>query len=312
MPASWPLLCTFIGQHRGTCSGNTIKTWFTGIHAWHVVNQAQWYGDDQWVRMCQTAAKRDSTHFHRSLCMPISVQHLLTLGWALDLSNFFHAAVWAVALTCFFRCRRLGEVTIPSAGKFDPMYHATSASSISFPSLPGGDLLLASFHIPWTKTTCEVGASVIVTARPDGICPVKALHIHRHLINKDCPAGMSLFAYHSDAGEWTHMVKLLFLAFCNSVWKVAGLEHILGYSFRIGSTVELLLAGVSPDVVAATGGWTSLVFLLYWQWMEEIILLSTSRAYRKSNIDQLAALFENFCVRHNIPSSSLADVHSLD
>jgi len=46
MPASWPLLCAFIGQHRGTCSGNTIKTWLAGIHAWHVVNQAQW------VRMC--------------------------------------------------------------------------------------------------------------------------------------------------------------------------------------------------------------------------------------------------------------------
>jgi len=37
MPASWPLLCTFIGQHQGTCSGNMIKTWLTGIYAWHVV-----------------------------------------------------------------------------------------------------------------------------------------------------------------------------------------------------------------------------------------------------------------------------------
>ena len=203
-------------------------------------------------------------------------------------------------------------MTIPSAGKFDPMYHATSASPISFPSSPGDYLLSASFHIPWTKTTREGGASVIVTAHPDGICPVEALHIHRHLINKDCPAGMSLFAYHSDAGEWTHMVKSVFLAFCDSVWKVAGLEHVLGHSFRIGGAVELLLAGVSPDMVAATGGWMSLAFLLYWPRMEEIIPLSTSHAYRKSNIDQLAALFENFRVCHNIPSSSLADVHSLD
>ncbi len=56
--------------------------------------------------------------------------------------------------------------------------------------------------------------------------------------------------------------------------------------------MELLLAGVPPEIVAAIGGWTSLAFLLYWRRMEEILPMSTSRAYRKSHIDDLAKIFE--------------------
>ena len=67
------------------------------------------------------------------------------------------------------------------------------------------------------------------------------------------------------------MTKYKFMDFCSGVWSKAALAHVLGHSFRIGGAVELLLAGVPPEVVAATGGWTSLAFLLYWRRMEEII-----------------------------------------
>jgi hypothetical protein len=60
---------------------------------------------------------------------------------------------------------------------------------------------------------------------------------------------------------------------------LAMLAHILGHSFHIGSAVKLLLAGVPPEIVAATGRWTSLAFLLYWHRMEEILPMSTSKAY---------------------------------
>lgn len=312
MPASWSLLCAFISAHRGKQAGNTIKTWMAGIRAWHIVNRAHWYGDDEWVSMCRTAAKRDGTRFKRPLRAPVSIEHLLILRRALQPSNSFHAAVWAVALTSFFGCRRLGETTVSSAQAFDPKYHAPASSTVIFSTLRDGTRS-ASFHIPWTKTTREDGADIILTARSDEIlCPVKALFIHRQIINKECPADMSLFAYQSPSGSWTHMVKSTFLSFCDSIWKAAGLEHVLGHSFRIGGAVELLLAGVNSDVVAATGGWTSLAFLLYWRRMEEIIPLSTSRAYKRSHIEGLTSIFEEFRIRHNIPRSFLSDVHTLD
>ena len=79
------------------------------------------------------------------------------------------------------------------------------------------------------------------------------------------------------------------------------LAHVLGHSFRIGGAVELLLAGVPPEIVAATGGWTSLAFLLYWRRMEEILPMSTSKAYNKSHLDALAAIFEQFRINNKIP-----------
>jgi hypothetical protein len=74
-----------------------------------------------------------------------------------------------------------------------------------------------------------------------------------------------LFTYISSTpGRWEHLTKYKFMEFCISVWTDAALAHVLGHSFWIGGAVELLLAGVPPEIIATTGGWTSLAFLLYW------------------------------------------------
>jgi len=83
------------------------------------------------------------------------------------------------------------------------------------------------------------------------------------------------------------------------------LAHVLGHSFRIGGTVELLLAGVPPEIVAATGGWSSLAFLLYWRRMDEILPMSTSKAYTQAHLHHLASIFEEFRITHKIPSALL-------
>jgi len=96
------------------------------------------------------------------------------------------------------------------------------------------------------------------------------------------------------------------LHYFTGIWQQASLDHISGHSFRIGGAVILLLAGVPPEVVAATGGWTSLAFLLYWRRMEEIIPLSTSNAYNHSQLTSLSAIFEQFRIRNNIPLQALS------
>jgi pimeloyl-ACP methyl ester carboxylesterase len=111
-----------------------------------------------------------------------------------------------------------------------------------------------------------------------------------------------MFTYSSN-DSWEHMTKHKFMDFCADVWTKAALAHVLGHSFRIGGAVALLLAGVSPEVVAATGGWTSLAFLLYWRRMEEILPMSTSRAYQRSHVDELVKIFEKFRVDNHIPSN---------
>ena len=98
MPTSYALLCAFIGNYKGTISGKTIKSWLSGIRAWHLTNHAPWYGNDKWVQMACISANKEGSSHKRPLRAPVSIEHLLALRKVLDLSNPFHAAIWAVAL----------------------------------------------------------------------------------------------------------------------------------------------------------------------------------------------------------------------
>ena len=324
MPAGYPLLCAFIGEHKGLQSGSTIRSWLAGIRSWHIMNHAPWYGDDSWVHLARMSANKEGTKHKLALRAPVSIEHLSCLRRSLDLSNSFHAAVWAVALVTFFGCRRLGETTVTVARAFDQKYHVLRSTKyvhylvlhcrtsfsyhlfrILFCVLRDGTRS-ASFDIPWTKTTKELGATVILTARPDGdpLCPVAAFHNHLN-INSALPSSSALFAYTSSSNEPKNLLKSEFLKFVTGIWSSAMLAHVLGHSFRIGGAVELLLAGVPPEIVAATGGWTSLAFLLYWRRMDEILPMCTSKAYNQAHLDRLACIFEEFRISHNIPSSLL-------
>jgi len=77
--------------------------------------------------------------------------------------------------------------------------------------------------------------------------------------------------------------------------------YILGHSFCIGGAVELLLAGVPPEVVAAIRGWMSLAFLLYWRHMGEILPVSVSKAYKKVHFNNLASILKQFHISQRIP-----------
>lgn len=300
MPASYALLCAFIGDNKGSVMGRTVKSWLSGIRSWHLINHARWEGDDNWVKMARVSANKEGTQHKRPLRAPVSIEHLLALRRAIDITVPFHAAVWAVALTTFFGCRRLGETTVTTISSFSSQYHVLRSANVTFTTLRDRSRS-ASFRIPWTKTTREDGASVILTGREDALCPCAALRNHL-TVNTDIPPTASLFAFSTAGAGWKHMSKPVFMAFCTDIWSKATLAHVLGHSFRIGGAVELLLAGVPPEIVAATGGWTSLAFLLYWRRMEEILPMSTSKAYRQSHLDDLAKIFEAFRVSHKIPS----------
>ena len=47
MPVSYSCLCAFTGKHKGLQQSNMIRLWMSGLHSWHVVNYAPWYGDDE-------------------------------------------------------------------------------------------------------------------------------------------------------------------------------------------------------------------------------------------------------------------------
>ena len=288
---------------RGRQARNTICSWLSGIHAWHVINHAPWFGDDKWVQLAWVFVNIEGTKHEHPLCTPISIEHLLALHHTLNLSTPFHAAVWALALCTFLGCQWLGELTVTTAAAFDERYHVLHSVMITFHMLQDSSSS-ANFHIPWTKTTKELSASVILTARNNILCPVTALKNHLS-IDSSNNKSTSLFAYTTTSSQSKILLKHEFLNFCNHIWLSTMLTHVLGHSFCIGGAVKLLLAGVPPEIVAATGGWTSLTFLLYWHHMEEILPMSTSKAYNKSHIDSLATIFEQLkqnpvCAYHHL------------
>lgn len=299
MPASPLLLVTFISHYAGSFSGSTFNLWLSGLRAWHIAKRAPWYGDNELVKLARTAATRLGTSFKKPPRAPISLHHLHLLKAKRVLSRPFDAAVWATALVSFFGCRHLGETTVPSSSKFSPSFHVSRATPITFKVLQGTSS--ASFRIPWTKTTKSDGALVVITSRSDDLCPVAALRNHLS-VNHDAPTSLSLFGFKLDSGSWSHMLKSTFMPFVSSIWSLPSGSDISGHSFRIGGAVALLLSGVSPDIVAATGGWTSMAFLLYWRRLEDIIPMSTSHAYLRSHLLDLSSTMEDFRVCSGVPS----------
>jgi len=309
MPASYALLSAFIASHIGKQAGATIKTWLSGIHGWHAINHAPWYGDDKWVHLCHTVATREGTSHEKPPRPPASLNHLLVLQHALDLSLPFHAAIWGVALSTFFGCRRLGEITVCNLSCADPIFNVMRSSNIMLRTLPDTTRSM-DFHIPWTKSTKERGADVILTARSDCLCPCAAV-LNHFMINNDIPADEPLFSYKLPHGRYRPLTKQDFLSFVNKIWSDASLLHISGHSFRIGGAVKFLLAGVPPEVIAAIGSWTSLAFLLYWRHLKEILPMSTARAYKKRDIDCLSQIFEEFRIRKKIPTDFLNSLNEI-
>ena len=97
MPAKYPLLCTFIGEHKGLVAGGTVQSWMLGLHSWHIAHHAPWHGDDDWVKLAHISANKEGTSHKLALRLPISIEHLLALHHVLNLSHPFHAAIWAAA-----------------------------------------------------------------------------------------------------------------------------------------------------------------------------------------------------------------------
>jgi hypothetical protein len=137
--------------------------------------------------------------------------------------------------------------------------------------------------MPWTKTTKEEGADIVLTSVRGPLNPVVVFH-HHLSANALVPTNAPLFAFETAACGWAPMTKPWFMESVSEVWKMAGLNHTLhGHGFRIGGASELLMQGVPPDVVATQGRWKSCAFLEFWRRIEAISPIFITRSYFASH-----------------------------
>jgi hypothetical protein len=301
MPASRQLLALFVSEARGTCTGSCIRNWLCGLRLWHIYNDAPWFGDDKRLALLKKSSVKAGLPFSCPACGPVTPAHLHAFLGALDPETPYGAAMGSLALTAFGGCCRLGELVLRSAAKFDLKRDTCRKTCISDLVVNGRDV--RDIKLVWTKTTQTAGGQCLLTARthPDiDICPVRAFDIHRR-VNHSPPPGTPLFAYRSTLG-WRVITKHVFLAALSLAFKNAGLDQVFGHSYCIGGAMDLLLAGVVPEVIMKLGGWTSLCFLVYWRRLERVIPTAIARAW--------AAQQKEFARAHNHPLD--LDVDSLD
>lgn len=273
MPASSSLLAMFLAESAASnVSHECARNWMSGLHFWHNAHDAPWFGNSGQVQSVSKGVKKlvpDSSK--REPRTPVTMKHMYALREHLSTSNSREIAILALAETTFWGTCRLGETAPPSMNQFDPTYHVTKGAHIESRFTRDGIPFL-TLHIPWSKTTGFMGADITLTTRDDLSNPTQSFLWHR-LANASVPDNAPLFAYETDMGcGWAALCRDDFMAACNNIWLNAGLGAALGHSFRIGSTTELLLQGVAPDIVQTHGRWKSRAsFLRYWRNVEHIL-----------------------------------------
>ncbi|KAG0707158.1 DNA breaking-rejoining enzyme [Suillus ampliporus] len=248
MPASDHLLAAFIASWAR-------KYWLAGLHFWHNLHGAPWYGH---ILLCTSTARLAKLIPSLSKCPrcpPVTLDHMHALFKGLDLLNTFDAAVFAVACVAFWSCCRLGKLVIDSENSFNPARHTTHGE----------------------------GVDIIASKLNNIINPISALK-HHLSVNINIPPTTPFFAYKNTSGGWTMLTCPWFLARCNQVWRNMDMLELSGHCFCIRGASELLLRGIPPDIVAMQGHWKSRAFLDYWCEIETILPLFITSSFTNAQM----------------------------
>ena len=185
----------------------------------------------------------------RRLLITPQVLWLLKDAWERGTVDAYSARLfWAVSLTAFFGCFRIGELT-QTGPSTRP---AVEVSDVSFEGTP----VRARVHLRYSKN--GAGADIILGSTGDPLCPVTA--IRNYLLVR--PAGPG--ALFVSAGG-SPVSRTSFVAAVRAALLVAGMSSngYTGHSFRIGVATSAPRVGLATHLIKAMGRWTSDAFMVY-------------------------------------------------
>ena len=261
-PADEFVLCAFAASSAGVYARSTPRNQLSALKAWHIAHNLSWNGSSRLryvLNGVHNLTPRGSKH---PLRPPVTARMIIQLIQHLNLDSPLDIAIASCATMAFWGQCRLGEL-LPSS--------VLVLLSILFPlrsSLKRStrDPKAHIVRLPHTKTHPE-GQDIVLVDQCDPINPLALLA--RHLQINNIPQDAFLFSYNTPEGL-KPLTKSLFLQRCNEIWHPLGYPRTTGHCFRIGGTTELLIAGVPPDVVKATGRWSSDSFMRYWRSLDDI------------------------------------------
>ena len=169
------------------------------------------------------------------------------------------AALYACITTAFWGTARLGEVTVPKLGSFDPTKHV-KVSDVQHRVRDRNGLKETVIFLPWTKAAREKGEKIFWASQNGIVDPQAALANHLE-VNKP-PEDGHLFSFKHE-NTMRPMTRAILLTRVNKIVSEKQLKKLPAHGIRIGSTLEYLLRGVPFDVVKAKGRWQSEAFKGY-------------------------------------------------
>ena len=261
-PADEFVLCAFAASSIGKYGSSTSRARLSALKAWHITHNIEWKGSPRLRYVLNGVHNIAPKSSKRPLRPPINVRMLAELVSTLDLDSPFDSAVAACATVAFWGQCRLGELLPSSSASFLPTLLPTRSDFKRSLRNPQSCLL----HLPCTKTHRQ-GQDIVLVEQRFPVNPIFLLKNHLRVSN--ISSNQTLFSYTSATG-YTVLTKPSFLQRCNGVWQRLGYPHTTGHCFCIGGTTELLVAGTPPEVVKATGRWSSESFLRYWRSLDDI------------------------------------------
>lgn len=288
LPINLQDLRMYIADKVGAEGEAKTSNVLAGLQAWHTIQDVPWPNGDKLLvglrRAVTTNAPASTTRPPRP---PITTKHLRAI-LAETKRNYTPENIATLALACvaFWGVCRLGELTIPGNSDPEPLHRVRRECRLSVPwylySIPSN----MHFHLPWTKTTRTNGANVNLTEWADcvDISPCRTLVCHLRKAWK-LPPSAPLFAYEAPGPQgWKALTKDAFMHKCRSIWQAANLGDCSGHSFRIGGTTELLMRGVSHDIVKLQGRWLSDAWLRYVREHPQVVQNELTKIQNTKNI----------------------------
>ncbi|KAK4699153.1 hypothetical protein P7C70_g7112, partial [Phenoliferia sp. Uapishka_3] len=284
----------------GRWSSKTIKARITKLRAWHAYHNVKWEVDET----CLIYPLKTVTALqpHKNLKRePLLSTHLKLVLPHLNLNNSFDLSFRAALLVGHRALLRTAEFLAKKTNPADlDRKRLMTASCIKRKVSKEGKLLGLEAHLPWDKVSKSNGAiASILPIEGDITCPVQALreHLERNKVGPD----EFTFTYTSSLGnrkgKRTMLTKDAFMKHLNHILvDLCGLKSLKGHSLRIGGATQLLMNGIPPMVVQATGRWASDAFMVYWRHIT-VILAKQQMAHK---IVDAPLLEDLYYVRPNI------------
>ena len=264
-PTSESVLCYFVVSlgRQGLAPG-TIRTYLAAVRHEQIVRGLPEVRQNELPRLQLVKAgvrrERALQGMPQTPRLPITPAILRRLreAWVAvpGPGSYNHTMLWAAASMCFFGFFRSGEITVQSAGAFDPRVHLSWGDVSVDGSVPPSKIRV---FLKRSKTDqFGRGVEVFVGATGDALCPVQAT------VAYSAWRGVSPGPFfRTESG--IPLTKAKFVDGIRLALTQAGIatQGYSGHSFRIGAATAAASAGIQDSVIQQLGRWSSSAFLAY-------------------------------------------------